>query len=243
MAQGKRLHRRTTKLKAERAGQPLGGNSSHRAEQNPAAALPAARRTARGETARAQRISRLSPGNLPVIFAAVNDPAKQVIQALDLAPLPHEGGFFRVQWISPERDRTGRPAAGLIWFLITPDADGFSALHRVDAPETWTFHAGDPVDHLQLGAATGAPAVLTRLGGSQRAGHTPRLVVPANGWQGARLAASSTENGAPAPHGWALFTCLMQPAWRESGFELGHRASLLRDFPAAADWVQALTRA
>lgn len=164
--------------------------------------------------------------------------AAEVIAALQLAPLPGEGGFFRVQWLDARRDAAGRPAAGLIWFLMTPTADGFSALHRLDAPEWWEFHAGDPVEHVQFGAAL--PEVrVTRLGGTAATGCIRRLHVPAGLWQGARLA--PVADGEPRA-GWTLLSCLMRPAWQETGNEFGERAALGREFPAARDWIVALTR-
>ena len=42
--------------------------------------------------------------------------------------------------------------------------------------------------------------------------------------------------------GWALFGCTVAPAWDERDFELGRRADLLRDFPAHAASITALTR-
>lgn len=178
------------------------------------------------------RCARVSP-TLPTVSAA------EVISALQLAPLPTEGGFFRVLWQSAERDAAGRPAAGLIWFLMTTAPDGFSALHRLDAPEWWEFHAGDPVEHVQFGPTQPEPRVI-RLGGSSHPGSTRRLLVPAGQWQGARLAPA---NATARPRvGWALLSCLMRPAWQEAGNEFGTRTALAREFPAAGDWVRALTR-
>jgi predicted cupin superfamily sugar epimerase len=112
---------------------------------------------------------------------------------------------------------------------------GFSALHRLQSDEAWHFYAGDPVEHVTLDPQGGA-AVVTRLGINFAAGERPQLVVPRGVWQGARLAAT------PPAAGWALIGCTLTPAWDERAFELGARAALLREFPAAAAWVAALTR-
>lgn len=159
---------------------------------------------------------------------AMSDPAQKIIASLGLAPLPHEGGFFRQTW------RTD--AGSAILFLLTPD--GFSALHRIAQTELWHFHAGDPVDHVLIEPATGRVRV-TRLGADVIGGDVPQLVVPAGQWQGARLAAS-TRSG-PAL-GFALVGCTLTPAWDERGFELGGRETLLQRFPQAADWIGLLTR-
>lgn len=152
--------------------------------------------------------------------------AAEMIAALELAPLPHEGGYFRVTWRSE--------LSSAILFLITPE--GFSALHRIAQDEIWHFHAGDPVDHVQLDARTGAMR-RTRLGAAVLAGETPQLVVPAGMWQGARLA---REDNAGA--GWSLLGCTLAPPWDERGFELGARAALRAAFPAHAEIIAALTR-
>jgi predicted cupin superfamily sugar epimerase len=150
--------------------------------------------------------------------------AADIIARLGLAPLPHEGGFFRQTW------RT--PAGSAILYLMTPES--FSALHRLCADEVWHFHAGDPVEHVQLDQRDSSVR-RTRLGANIAAGDTPQVVVPAGVWQGARVA---TAGGA----GWSLLGCTMVPAWDEKDFELGVPDSLLRAFPAEAALVRALTR-
>lgn len=156
----------------------------------------------------------------------MNDEAAQVIAVLGLEPLPREGGFFRQTWSSD--------AGSAIYFLMTADESGFSALHRLTMPEVWHFYAGDAVEHVQLESKDGAARVV-RLGGNVRSGEAPQLVVPARAWQGARLAAG-------ARRGWALLGCTLAPAWRDEAFELGRCDELLRAFPGAAEWIRALTR-
>ena len=58
----------------------------------------------------------------------MNDEAKKIVATLGLAPLPHEGGWFRQQYVSEARLPDGRAMESLIWFLLT--ADDFSALHE-----------------------------------------------------------------------------------------------------------------
>lgn len=163
----------------------------------------------------------------------MNAAAKEVIAQLGLVPLPREGGFFRQTWLSPARLPDGRAAASGIWFLLTPGS--FSALHRLQAEELWHFHAGDPVEHVQLNATDGAVRV-TLLGSELAAQQRPSLVVPGGVWQGARLAACASLRG------WALLGCTLTPAWAEQEFELGSRAALEREFPGAAEWIRVLTR-
>lgn len=153
----------------------------------------------------------------------MNAAARQLVTALRLEPLPREGGFFRATW----RNAT----ASAIYFLIAPGH--FSALHRLAQDEIWHFHAGDPVEHLQLGASGGG-AQLTRLGPAIAAGDSPQVVVPAGVWQGARSAEDR--------HGYSLLGCTVSPPWDERGFELGDRGRLQAAFPAQRDLIRALTR-
>src|SRR5262245_29385714 len=78
--------------------------------------------------------------------AGVNEAARQVIAALGLEPLPHEGGHFR---------QTSHSAtASAIYFLITPQ--DFSALHRLVQDEIWHFYAGDTAEQVQLDPQSGS---------------------------------------------------------------------------------------
>lgn len=153
----------------------------------------------------------------------MNAAARALIDSLRLAPLPEEGGFFRVTW---------RGAHGsAILFLITP-AD-FSALHRIAEDELWHFHAGDTVEHVRIDPDTGV-LTTTRLGADVTRGETPQLAVPAGHWQGARLAATG--------HGYALLGCTVTPPWTPAGFKLGARDALTSAFPQHAAAIARFTR-
>ncbi|MCC6414479.1 MAG: cupin domain-containing protein [Opitutaceae bacterium] len=157
--------------------------------------------------------------------------AEKIIVELGLQPLPGEGGFFRQIWIAPLRPGETRSATSIIHYLMTRES--FSALHRLAMRETWRFQAGDPVRLMQLGGPAGFEAVI--LGANTARGEQPQAVVPAGVWQGAHLAEG-------ASRGWALLNCAVEPAWDERDFELGERAALQREFPAAADEITRLTR-
>ena len=149
--------------------------------------------------------------------------ARELIDTLGLAPLPEEGGFFRVTW----RGRHG----SAILFLIT--AENFSALHRIAEDELWHFHAGDPVEHVRIDPGTGA-LTLHQLGTDLARGEIPQLAVPAGHWQGARLAATA--------HGYALLGCTVTPPWTPAGFALGDRDALTLAFPRHAEVIARFTR-
>lgn len=152
----------------------------------------------------------------------MNDEARRTIAALDLAPLPREGGWFR------QTHCDGRGSA--ILFLLAPG--DFSALHRMAQDELWHFHTGDPVEHVVLAAGR---ADVVRLGPAPLAGDRPQRFVPRGCWQGARLAPGGSR-------GFALVGCTVTPPWDDRGFELGDRAALAAEFPAALAWIEALVR-
>lgn len=153
----------------------------------------------------------------------MNATARQLITALGLEPLPHEGGYFRVT-------RRTATLSGIL-FLITPE--DFSALHRIAQDEVWHFHAGDAVEHVQLDPRDGA-ARTTRLGPEILRGEAPEVLVPAGHWQGARLA--------EVHHGFALLGCTVSPPWEEAGFALADRAALAAVWPRHGDLIARLTR-
>ncbi len=163
----------------------------------------------------------------------MNAEAARIIRELQLAPLPREGGYFRRVWESAAQVAPGRAASSAILFLLTEDS--FSALHRLQAEELWQFHAGDPVEHVMIHPETGALAV-NLLGPDVGAGQLPQVTVPSQVWQGARLPPGAVRQG------WALVGCTVTPAWRDEEFELGDRDRLRRQFPAAAAWIDGLTR-
>lgn len=161
--------------------------------------------------------------------------AAAIIAALNLTPLPDEGGFFRQTW------RT--EAGSAILYLMTPT--GFSALHRLRTDEVWHFHAGDCAEHVQLGGPSGVVR-RTYLGPDVPGGEQPQVVVPAGVWQGARLAAPAEfARGADAgtrSFGWALLGATLAPPWDPQDFELAVPAELRRAFPTEVELIAALTR-
>lgn len=179
----------------------------------------------------------------------MNPEAAKIIAGLRLAALPDEGGFFRQTWTSPAQTVSGRGAASAIYFLLTPD--DFSALHRLENDEVWFFHSGDSVEQVQLVPGRAQPQI-TILGPAVLSGHAPQIVVPGGVWQGARLQPESSEvsregvpptgQSSPVSRGWALLGCVVAPAWDQCEFLLGNRPELLREFPAAKSWIEALTR-
>lgn len=165
--------------------------------------------------------------------------AEYVIELLGLAPLPIEGGFFRRSYTSaeqlpatalPARYAGGRDLSGAIYYLLR-DTD-FSALHRLQTDEIYHFYLGDPLELLLL--HPGGGHALHVLGPDLAAGQQVQLVAPRGSWQGSRV----------RPGGrFALLGTTMAPAYDQRDFELGQRAELAAQYPAAAELIVALTQA
>jgi predicted cupin superfamily sugar epimerase len=163
--------------------------------------------------------------------------ADRLIAALDLRPLPREGGYYRETYRSadvlpaaplPAGYSGGRSMATAIYYLLTPET--FSALHRLPADEVFHFYLGDPLEMLQL--PPGGPGRVITLGTDLGAGQQPQLIVPRGVWQGSRL----VPGGA-----FALLGTTMAPGFDFADYQAGDRASLRRDYPDFADLIERLT--
>lgn len=160
-----------------------------------------------------------------------------IVRALNLVPLPQEGGLYAETYRSARilpagaagPEQTGpRACATAIYYLVTPTR--FSALHRVASTEIFHFYLGDPVHMLQLHPdGTGATHVI---GADIPAGQRPQLAVPRGVWQGTRL----------VPGGrFALLGCTVSPGFDFADYEHGQRAALVRQYPRWAKEIDALT--
>lgn len=158
--------------------------------------------------------------------------AELLITALELKPLPLEGGFFRETYRSADRleqDGRDRALATAIHYLLTPDT--FSALHRLPADEIFHFYLGSPVEMLQL-HPDGTGRVLT-LGPDLLAGQSPQVIVPRGVWQGSRLAPGGT---------FALLGTTMAPGFDFADYEAGDGPTLAGRYPEFRARIEQLTR-
>ena len=113
--------------------------------------------------------------------------SQDVIEKLGLEPLEHEGGFFSRVFSSETEVSfagTNRPAATIIYFLVTPE--DFSALHILRLPEFYSHIAGDALGLTILDPADRS-AKTVRLGPISDWQSQPYYLVPENVWQGLRL--------------------------------------------------------
>lgn len=157
--------------------------------------------------------------------------ARELIELLGLEPMPVEGGHFRQTYVARDRLPSGKPVSTAIYYLLTDEPDGFSALHRLPTDELYHFYLGDPVEMLHLYADGRGERLV--LGPDLAAGQRVQHVAPRGVWQGSRL----------VPGGrFALLGATMAPGFSESDFESGDREALLKSHPAQADLIRALTR-
>ena len=129
--------------------------------------------------------------------------AQDIIRLLDLKPHP-EGGHYRETFRDPRTSDGGRAASTAIYFLLARGER--SHWHRVDAVETWHWHAGAP---LALKISDGGSTATHRLGPDLAAGERPQGIVPAHAWQAAESLGD-----------WTLCGCTVAPGFQFSGFEL-----------------------
>lgn len=128
--------------------------------------------------------------------------ADDIIALLKLQPHP-EGGHYRETF----RDSVtidGRAASTAIYFLLKRGER--SHWHRVDAVETWHYHAGAP---LKLEIADGTKRETIVLGANLAAGERPQGIVPVNAWQAAESLGD-----------WTLVGCTVAPGFEFKRFEL-----------------------
>ncbi len=153
--------------------------------------------------------------------------AAQLIAALDLRPLPLEGGYYRETYRSDLLlPNSAKSACTAIYYLLTPDT--CSALHRLPADEIFHFYLGDPVEMLLLDDAGGR---VIMLGPDLLAGQVVQTVVPRGVWQGSILRAGGR---------FALLGTTMAPGFDFADYEAGDPATLATQYPAFADRIAQL---
>lgn len=128
--------------------------------------------------------------------------ADDIIALLKLQPHP-EGGYYR-ETFRDSATIDGRAASTAIYFLLKRGER--SHWHRVDAVETWHYHAGAA---LRLEIAAGKMRETITLGADLAAGQRPQGIVPVNAWQAAESLGD-----------WTLVGCTVAPGFEFSGFEL-----------------------
>jgi len=157
---------------------------------------------------------------------------RALVMALELAPHP-EGGYFREVFRSENRvewQGQRRSAGTSIHYLLAEGA--FSAWHRIDADETWYFHAGHPLA-LHVLEPDGTLST-QRLGNPlSHPGARFQAVVPAGRWFAAEL---------EDPNTFCLVGCAVAPGFEFSGFELATESDLAPAVEQYGDRIRRLLK-
>jgi uncharacterized protein len=152
----------------------------------------------------------------------VPDEVDRLIEALDLVPLPIEGGRWAQSW------RDDRCSA--IYYLLV--ADEFSALHRLAHLEIYAYHAGAPLVLMLLdpdGPDGGVSWVV--LGPDVAAGQRPQVAVPPGVWQG------SQSMGA-----WSLVGTVVVPPYTDGIVEFAVPEEMAARYPDQLGEIRRLCR-
>lgn len=142
-----------------------------------------------------------------------------IIRTLGLEELPIEGGLFTQSW----RDER---VSAIYYLLIAPE---FSALHRLDRVEIFTYHAGSPAQMYLLHPDGSVQRPV--LGPDVTAGHRPQVVVPAGVWQ---TAVTTGE--------WSFLGTVVVPPYYDDCVEFGDADDLCARYPEHADLIRPLCR-
>ena len=165
--------------------------------------------------------------------------AQEIIEKLDLVPLPEEGGFYRETYRSNTEKlpatvfginaETKRSISTAIYYMVT--AESFSAIHRIKSDEVFHFYAGDPVEMIQFDDQGNLSRTI--IGNDILGGETPQVVVPKGVWQALRL----VDGGK-----WALLGTTVAPGFEFEDFEVGTREQMTNLFPHLSNDIQRFTR-
>lgn len=158
-----------------------------------------------------------------------------VIQQLDLAPLPGEGGWFRETWrstgvIPHPAHGALRPLGTSILYLL--QAGECSRLHRLPGEEVYFHQAGAPLEILLLDEPGFPQGRKVLLGGPDK-GCVPQLVIPAGAVQGARVASSGE---------WALVGTAMAPGFDFADWVAPDPLDLAARYPQWLEMIRAFSR-
>lgn len=166
--------------------------------------------------------------------------AKEIIEYLELAPLPVEGGYFSVNYVSnevlpasslPARYQSERATGNAIYFLET--AEQFSAMHTLITDENYYYHYGDALEMLLL--HPDGRGEIKILGCDLANGHRPQISVPRGTCHGSR----------PLPggeSGYSFLSTSMAPGYSDNDVRFFEREALLKSHARFAPLITALTR-
>jgi predicted cupin superfamily sugar epimerase len=162
---------------------------------------------------------------------------EEMIRALDLSPLPGEGGYFKQilksekksDFLDEDSERYDgeRAEYTVINYLMTPK--NFSALHALKSNECWTFIAGNPVEICVINSGSGEESriVLSK--------ENRKFLVPRDQIFGARSLSADESS-------FSLVTCEVRPGFEFNDFILVNPGLILSRFSHLKETVKEFTR-
>ncbi len=152
---------------------------------------------------------------------ANNTEYQEIIEKLQLEPHP-EGGYYRQLF---GNDDTGEKAISTIYYMLTnSDISAFHRLHGVT--EIWYYHAGEPLDLFVIDTKGDLSVHHLSPDGEMQ------VVILPEQWFAAEI---------PSKKGFCLVGCAVAPAFSFENFELGHKDTLLQQFPQYAELIGKLS--
>lgn len=156
--------------------------------------------------------------------------AEEIIEKLQLEPLPIEGGMFKSTYHSDEKFGE-KEVCNAIYYLLKKGA--FSHLHRLPNDEIYHYYMGDPLEMLELCADGSAHRIV--LGNDVRNGERPQVVMHKGCFQGSR----PIQNG---KYGYTLVGCTNAPGYTDEGYEhLTDVKWALETYPEYEELIKDLT--
>lgn len=165
--------------------------------------------------------------------------ADQVIELLNLKPLPEDTGFYHETYRSkeiipaavlPKRYQQGDRCFGTnIYYLLKTGMK--SNLHRMKSDESWCFHLGNPLEFVQISERGELTKII--LGNDLLAGQRPQHVVFAGNWFGATPMVGGFD--------FSLISAPVFPGFEFADFELGSRDQLIKQFPKLSEVITRFT--
>ena len=150
-----------------------------------------------------------------------NTAYQSIIEKFQLKPHP-EGGYYRQLY---GNDETGKKDISTIYYMLTGnDKSAFHRLHGVT--EIWYYHAGEPLDIYVIDIDGNLTVHNLSPEGEMQ------VVILPEQWFAA-------EN--PSKEGFCLVGCAVAPAFSFENFELGHKDTLVEQFPQYDKLFERLT--
>ncbi len=152
-------------------------------------------------------------------------------KALNLSPLPVEGGFFYRFYTSKDKvdSETERHCASAIMYAISNKQH--SDWHRLTVDEIWS-HQGTSTA-IQILVSPSGDIEIRKLGLNIEEGQLPVSVIPAGYWQTTRLMT-------PSEDAYALFSVVV-PEFTEECFEPSHDLEMIQRFPELNEVLHGLS--